>query len=436
MKLFRNVIRNLKPAKLLSKTRTICIRYNLPILCTLIGSVFALYTIRKSNLNRGMIKETVLLRKRKSSEKRFIRFASTQYNGQIYMTPQDFIQSILETEPRRRHNRKALKDKHLQDMKEMTPPQGEGSIEFFRNLHKGIISYIEYIFLLSILVKPQSGFRIAFSMYDRDHSGGLDKDEYLEMEMIFSRAWRKQRGLDTVDQPANANSKPLTRIDHYVDDEEGLQKKHLVDTTLMIHFFGPEGDKILSYEHFEQFMINLQNEVLALEFNQYARGLNTICEVDFAKILLRYTYLDTDDYEKLIDRLIDRLEADDTTLKRVTFEEFGSFIRFLNNLNDFTLVMRMYSLLNIPMGKKEFSRAVHTVTGVALSEHLVDTIFAMFDENQDGLLSYNEFFLVMKDRLHRGFRRTLPQQGWPAFKRCIRQKMVNRPPKYYSLKKR
>lgn len=43
-----------------------------------------------------------------------------------------------------------------------------------------------------------------------------------------------------------------------------------------------------------RFMENLQTEVLELEFHEFSKGAETINEVDFAKIMLRYTYLDTD----------------------------------------------------------------------------------------------------------------------------------------------
>jgi hypothetical protein len=45
-----------------------------------------------------------------------------------------------------------------------------------------------------------------------------------------------------------------------------------------------------------RFMENLQTEVLELEFHEFSKGHDTITEVDFAKILLRYTHLDTDEY--------------------------------------------------------------------------------------------------------------------------------------------
>lgn len=52
----------------------------------------------------------------------------------------------------------------------------------------------------------------------------------------------------------------------------------------------------------------------------------------------------------------------------------------------------------------EFSRAVKICTGLTLSSHLIDTVFAIFDEDGDGMLSYKEFIAIMKDRLHRGFK--------------------------------
>lgn len=76
-----------------------------------------------------------------------------------------------------------------------------------------------------------------------------------------------------------------------VDDDEGLQRKHKVDTTLQVHFFGKKGNQDLHYEGFYKFMDNLQTEVLELEFYEFSKGNLAITEVDFAKILLRYTYL-------------------------------------------------------------------------------------------------------------------------------------------------
>lgn len=52
----------------------------------------------------------------------------------------------------------------------------------------------------------------------------------------------------------------------------------------------------------------------------------------------------------------------------------------------------------------EFQRAVKICTGSVLSDHIIDTVFALFDEDGDGQLSYTEFIAIMKDRLRRGFK--------------------------------
>lgn len=154
------------------------------------------------------------------------------------------------------------------------------------------------------------------------------------MEKIFIGAWKDKRGI---------------AMDADCDDNEGLQRRHKVDTTLQVHFFGRKGTADLHYEGFYRFMDNLQTEVLELEFYEFSKGNTCITEVDFAKILLRYTYLDTDEYDMYLDRLLDRVKEQ----SGVTFKEFRDFCQFLNNLEDFSMAMRMYTLADHPISKGE-----------------------------------------------------------------------------------
>ncbi|KAI5645849.1 EF-hand domain pair domain-containing protein [Phthorimaea operculella] len=380
-----------------------------------------------------------------SRERRFIKFASVEHNGQLYMTPQDFLESVVEQEPRPRLKRRVLTTKEIEYLREHTPALKKGSPQMFRKLRdQGIISYTEYLFLLSILTKPASGFQIAFNMFDTDGNQRVDKNEFLvikrllggslkerkdldpqskaAMEKIFSFAWKGKRGINEEGAPESsvAGSEAQDRPhETYVNDEQGLQRRHNVDTFLQVHFFGKKGTNDLKFEGFKQFMENLQTEVLELEFQEFAKGHETISEVDFAKILLRYTYLDTDEYDMYLDRLLDRVRDG----RGITFDEFKTFCQFLNNLEDFTIAMRMYTLADHPISKDEFHRAVKICTGIAQSEHLVSTVFAIFDADGDGLLSYKEFIAIMKDRLHRGFKSYAKNEGWEAFKSCVKQEM-------------
>ncbi|XP_036324896.1 calcium uptake protein 2, mitochondrial isoform X8 [Rhagoletis pomonella] len=323
----------------------------------------------EASIRMRKTEEDNLMKKLTSRERRFIKFSSVEYQGQLYMTPQDFLDSVVEQEPRPRLKRRALSDQDLQVIKDNTPPLKKGSKMLFRTLRdRGIISYTEYLFLLSVLTKPISGFRIAFNMFDTDANHRVEKDEFL--------------------------------VDDFIDDDEGLQRKHRIDTTLQIHLFGKKGNQDLNYDGFHKFMDNLQTEVLELEFSEFSKGNVAITENDFAKILLRYTYLNTEEYDAYLERLMDRIKVQ----RGITFEEFRDFCRFLNNLEDFAIAMRMYTLADRAISQSEFSRAVKICTGFKLSKHLIDTVFAIFDDNGDGMLSYREFIAIMKDRVHRGFK--------------------------------
>ncbi|XP_035709215.1 calcium uptake protein 3, mitochondrial isoform X2 [Folsomia candida] len=389
-----------------------------------------------------------------SRERRFLRFASVEFDGQLYMTPQDFLESVVEAEPRPRLKRKALTKEDLKNIKEHTPALQKGSPQLWRNLRdKGVISYTEYLFLLSILTKPQTGFRIAFNMFDTDGNEKVDKTEFLVLlyliplhsyksesmiqslhgflEKIFSMAWKDKRGLlnpeeektgDEAEEQENTASAKATEAlisEMLVDDDRGLQRRHMVDTTLLVHFFGPKGNREIKYEDFRKFMEDLQTEVQELEFHEFSKGLDFISQVDFAKILLRYTYLQSEEYELYLDRLVDRIKLE----QGITFEEFRAFCQFLNNLDDFNVAMKMYTLADRPISQDEFRRAVRICTGTDLSPHVVETVFQIFDEDDDGHLSHREFIGVMKDRLHRGFKLYTKNEGWEAFKQCIRQEM-------------
>ncbi|XP_055908672.1 calcium uptake protein 3, mitochondrial isoform X9 [Eupeodes corollae] len=351
--------------------------------------------VKAMNLRKFKPKEEENYVKLTARERRFIKFSSVEYNGQLYMTPLDFLDSVVEQEPRPRLKRRSLTDNDIEKIKDATPALKKSSVNMFRGLRdKGIISYTEYLFLLSILTKPQSGFRIAFNMFDTDGNQRVDKNEFLVIQTILGGSLQKLH----IDEETR-------RIrDSYIDDEEGLQRRHRVDTTLQVHFFGRKGNQDLNYDGFYKFMDNLQTEVLELEFSEFSKGNPAITEVDFAKILLRYTYLDTDEYDMFLERLLDRVKDE----KGIMFHEFKDFCRFLNNLDDFAIAMRMYTLADRAISKDEFARAVMICTGYQLTSHLIDTVFAIFDADGDGLLSYKEFIAIMKDRLHRGFKNLIP----------------------------
>ncbi|CAH2300271.1 calcium uptake 3, mitochondrial [Pelobates cultripes] len=387
-----------------------------------------------------------------SREQRFRVFASLEHEGQLYMTPRDFIESVTTDEPKNAKNWKSLSKQELTQMLLDTPPVWKGSSRFFRTLgDKGIISYTEYLFLLCILTKPHAGFKIAFNMFDTDGNQMVDREEFLVLQEIFRKKNEKKERKGEEEKCAQlrlqlygylATTNGVLKTDEqehvsrsywdtlrrstsqalFSDLAEGADELNssMIHTTLLVHFFGKKGKVELNFEDFYRFMDNLQTEVLEIEFLSYSKGMNTISEEDFAHILLRYT--NVENTSSYLENVRFRIPEE----KGISFDEFRSFFQFLNNLEDFAIAMQMYNFASRSIGQDEFKRAVYVATGLKLSPHLVNTVFKIFDVDRDDQLSYKEFIGIMKDRLHRGFRGYKTVQRYTTFKACLKKQLHNR----------
>ncbi|XP_042281761.1 calcium uptake protein 3, mitochondrial-like isoform X4 [Thunnus maccoyii] len=339
-----------------------------------------------------------------SHEQRFRMFSSVEYEGQLYMTPQNFIESVTMSEPRSKRPWRSLTKQELEKILLDTPPVWRGSSKLFRNLReRGIISYTEYLFLLCILTKPHAGFKIAFNMFDADGNQMVDKREFMVLQEIF-RKKNEKKG-----RKGDAEKSAQLRADESIT----------IDTTLLVHFFGKKGKAELTFDDFYRFMDNLQTEVLEIEFLTYSKGMTTISEEDFAKILLRFTNVEN------ISAYLENVRQCIPDEKGITFDEFRSFFQFLNNLEDFAIAMQMYNFASRSIGQDEFARAVYVATGLKLTRHLVHTIFKIFDVDHDDQLSYKEFIGIMKDRLHRGARGYKAVERATSFKSCLKKELAS-----------
>jgi len=332
---------------------------------------------------------------------RFQTFATIQIDEQCFMTPADFLEAVTEANPRKSAFKKSFsRDEILTKLKASTPNTAnseiKGDTSFFRKLGRnGLISYNEYLFLLSIITKPRQGFEVAFKMFDTDGNQEIDLEEFKVLEDIFSQSATNALRKDRSDE-----------------------QKERFPTTLSLFFFGEDGQGTLTHEQFFDFMYNLQSEVLELEFNEFARGKWEITELEFAEMLMRYT--DSYDMDEQMKQIESRLKNE----KGITINEFKAFFFFLNNLEDFSKAIHYYTLANTPVGPEEFKRAVRISTGQDLSDNLVMTVYAIFDKDGDQKLSQKEFIGVMADRFARQQklknRGTSSQEKW---KKCVKQKL-------------
>ncbi|XP_078802029.1 calcium uptake protein 3, mitochondrial isoform X12 [Oryzias latipes] len=297
-----------------------------------------------------------------SHEQRFRMFSSVEYEGQLYMTPQNFIESVTMSEPRNRRPWRSLTKQELEKILADTPPVWRGSSKLFRNLReRGIISYTEYLFLLCILTKPHAGFKIAFNMFDADGNQMVDKREFLVLQEIF----RKK------------NEKRGRRGD--------AEKSAQLSMQLYGYQVAPMNSQVLKKDR-QEFVARSYWDVLR-------RSASQVLFSDLSE--------------------------------GITFDEFRSFFQFLNNLEDFAIAMQMYNFASRSIGQDEFGRAVYVATGLKLTRHLVNTIFKIFDVDHDDQLSYKEFIGIMKDRLHRGSRSYRSVERATSFRSCLKKELAS-----------
>ena len=71
-------------------------------------------------------------------------------------------------------------------------------------------------------------------------------------------------------------------------------------------------------------------------------------------------------------------------------------------MHDIDTALKFYTIAGASIDKTILKHVSKTVAEVDLSDHIVEVIFTLFDENGDGKLSQREFIKVMKRRLLRG----------------------------------
>uniref|UniRef100_A0A8D2JM67 Calcium uptake protein 2, mitochondrial n=1 Tax=Sciurus vulgaris TaxID=55149 RepID=A0A8D2JM67_SCIVU len=332
-------------------------------------------------------------------KQRFMQFSSLEHEGEYYMTPRDFLFSVMFEQMERKTLVKKLAKKDIEDVLAGIQTANCGST-FFRDLGDGLISYTEYLFLLTILTKPHTGFHVAFKMLDADGNEMIEKKEFFKLQKIIS----KQDDLKTMKT-------------NEIECQEPIEKEPEINTTLQMHFFGKRGERKLHYKEFRRFTENLQTEIQEMEFLQFSKGLSFMRKEDFAEWLLFFTNTENKDiYWK---NVREKLSAGES----ISLDEFKSFCHFTTHLEDFAIAMQMFSLAHRPVRLAEFKRAVKVATGQELSNNILDTVFKIFDLDGDECLSHGEFLGVLKNRMHRGL--WVPQQqSIQEYWKCVKKESI------------
>ncbi|XP_020228067.1 calcium uptake protein, mitochondrial [Cajanus cajan] len=311
-------------------------------------------------------------------EKIFDYFASVRApSGEVFMTPADLMRAIVPVFPPSESNR--IREGYLRGEQVPGQLQCEPSQFFmlFDTNNDGLISFAEYIFFVTLLSIPESSFSVAFKMIDTDNNGEIDELEFKKV-MTLMRSQNRQ----------GANHRDGRRLGSKVSIENG---------GLLEYFFGKDGKTCLQHERFVEFLRQLHDEILRLEFSHYDYNKKgTISAKDFALSLVASA--DFNEISRLLDR-VDGLNSHQQLRDiRITFKEFQEFAELRKKLQPFSLAMFSYGKVNGVLTKPDFQRAASQVCGICITDRVVDIIFYVFDANNDGNLSANEFFKVLQRR--------------------------------------
>ncbi|XP_014484737.1 PREDICTED: calcium uptake protein 1 homolog, mitochondrial isoform X1 [Dinoponera quadriceps] len=318
-------------------------------------------------------------------DKVFRYFATVQITSlegtETYMTPDDFLRAItpgmqqphgLGLDQYRRYDPKNIHTKLELEL-------DEDSI-FYKLGSAGLITFSDYIFLLTVLSTSRRHFEIAFRMFDFNGDGDVDSEEFGKVATLI----RQQTSIGT------------RHRDHATT---GNTFKG-VNSALTTYFFGPQMNQKLTIEKFLDFQQQLQREILSLEFerrNPDEHG--NITEVDFTELLLAYAGYPAKKKAKMLKRVKKMFKEDPQGISK---EEYLKFFHFLNNINDVDTALTFYHIAGASIDQATLKHVAKTVAHVDLSDHIIQVVYTIFDENMDGQLSNREFVAVMKNRVLRG----------------------------------
>lgn len=311
-------------------------------------------------------------------EKVFDYFSSVRRpSGEVLMTPADLMRAVVPVFPPSESDR--VREGYLRGERipgDLYCPPSKFFMLFDMN-NDGLISFPEYIFFVTLLSIPESSFEVAFKMFDLDNNGEIDQEEFRKV-MALMRSQSRQG------------------TQHRDGKRVGLKVKDSVEEGgLLEYFFGKDGQEKLKHGRFVQFLKDLHDEILRLEFSHYdTRSVGTISAKDFALSLVASA--DMCHLNKLLDR-VDEIDGEPSLRDlRISFQEFKDFAELRKMLQSFSLAIFSYGKVKGLLTKRDFQRAASQVCGISITSNVVDIIFHLFDANRDGNLSSKEFIRAVE----------------------------------------
>ncbi|CAH0749802.1 unnamed protein product [Diatraea saccharalis] len=322
--------------------------------------------------DRKIIEYENRMRQYSTPDKVFRYFATLQAQHhdqhEVFMTPDDFLRSMtpgvkqpdgLGLDQYRRYDPKSISQRLNLDL-------DEDSI-FYKLGSSGLITFSDYIFLLTVLSTSRRHFEIAFRMFDLNGDGDVDCEEFEKVAALI----RQQSSIGS----------------RHRDHANTGNTFKGINSALTTYFFGPKLNEKLTIEKFLDFQQQLQKEILSLEFQRKQPDeTGRITEADFAELLLAYAGYPAKKKARMLKRVKKAFRDHGVG---ITKDDYLKFFHLLSNINDVDTALTFYHIAGASIDQPTLIHVARTVAHVELDPHVINVVFTLFDENSELVLFYS-----------------------------------------------
>ncbi|GIL70716.1 hypothetical protein Vretifemale_1423 [Volvox reticuliferus] len=289
------------------------------------------------------------IRDRSSLDKVFEYFSSQEKGGQEFLTPIDMLCAVVPTYPPSEStlDRLGHLDGERRSSEATRSRWNKCQSSFLQQFDvdgDGLISYPEFLLLLTLVSIPGKDVTTIFDVVDLDGNGYVDREEF---EVV----------MDLLSNMANVHTSMV-----------GRSKKLTLDDThagLLLRFFGNDGKKKLYLSEFRDFLDKLHEELLRLEFAHYdCNRQGSIPAVDFGRSLVA-----TADIRK-IDRLLDKVDSMGSKMagERISLEEFQAVHGMWRNMHTLAVALEFFQQVREPTARPGLARSGSTMATFDIAE--------------------------------------------------------------------
>ncbi|KRX40713.1 putative serine/threonine-protein kinase [Trichinella murrelli] len=313
----------------------------------------------------------------------------------IYMTFKDFLRSI--TPGMLQPNGLRLDQFHR--VRRQT--ESVETVDFSSISEESLMSYADFIFAFNVLLTASAEkIAIAFKMFDYNNDGLLHYEEFNQMQFLVQKANMSKRGSDSSLNAAHSALEP-----------ESIFAKI---------FFGPTLQRTVSFSDFLEFRQHFQEFILQLQFNEHVHAnettttttTTTVDAFGFAKLVLLHSRVEREKFNQMM-RGVQKHANNCRRSCRFSFQDYFHYFKLLNRLDELETALKICHLNGLTVDVEQFKRIVGLFANSRQQhlDHIAEILFAIFDENGDGILNSDEFCRHMRSRFTFGF----SEQNYPHF---------------------